>query len=107
MTGVIELQARLPYTLKKTKVGFVAFCPILDVGSQGDNEQEAIENLKEAIEAFIEGCAEMGTLDDVLRECGFKPFKVKKAKPVEFTEPTICVPIPLLMNQSSQVRCRG
>jgi predicted RNase H-like HicB family nuclease len=33
---------------------FVAQCPELNIASQGDNENEAILNLKEAIELFLE-----------------------------------------------------
>lgn len=34
--------------------GFVATCPELDVASQGDSVSEARENLREAIELFLE-----------------------------------------------------
>lgn len=33
---------------------FVALCPELNIASQGDNEKEAIINLKEAVELFLE-----------------------------------------------------
>ena len=33
---------------------FVASCPELDLASQGDSVEEARENLKEAIELFLE-----------------------------------------------------
>ncbi|MFT4304946.1 MAG: type II toxin-antitoxin system HicB family antitoxin [Candidatus Woesearchaeota archaeon] len=33
---------------------FVALCPELNIVSQGDNEKEAITNLKEAVELFLE-----------------------------------------------------
>ena len=34
--------------------GYVALCPELDVASQGDSIDEASENLREAVELFIE-----------------------------------------------------
>jgi predicted RNase H-like HicB family nuclease len=34
--------------------GYVALCPELDIASQGDNIEEARQNLKEAIELFFE-----------------------------------------------------
>lgn len=34
--------------------GFSSLCPELDVASQGDTEEEARENLKEALELFLE-----------------------------------------------------
>lgn len=43
--------------IKKGEKQFVALCPELDVVSQGYTVEEAIENLKEAVELYIE---EMG-----------------------------------------------
>ena len=34
--------------------GYVAFCPEVDVASQGDSVQEARKNLQEALELFFE-----------------------------------------------------
>lgn len=34
--------------------GFVALCPEFDVASQGDTIEEARENLREALELFLE-----------------------------------------------------
>lgn len=34
--------------------GYVSFCPELDIASQGDNVQEARDNLIEALELFLE-----------------------------------------------------
>ncbi len=43
--------------IRKGEKQFVALCPELDVVSQGYTVEEAIENLKEAVELYIE---EMG-----------------------------------------------
>ena len=40
--------------------------------SQGRTEQEALDNLAEAVQLFIESCFERGTLQDVVRDCGLK-----------------------------------
>jgi predicted RNase H-like HicB family nuclease len=50
---------------------YVGLCPELNVSSFGDNIEDAKSSLKEAIEAFIETCEEMGTLKEVLAEAGF------------------------------------
>jgi predicted RNase H-like HicB family nuclease len=50
---------------------FVALSPELNVSSFGETIDEAKESIKEAIEAFLEECREMGTLDEVLEESGF------------------------------------
>ena len=43
--------------IKKGEKQFVALCPELDVASQGYTIEEALKNLKEAVELYIE---EMG-----------------------------------------------
>lgn len=42
--------------LEKESVGYTALCPELDVASQGDTVEEALANLREAVELFLE-CA--------------------------------------------------
>ena len=43
--------------IKREGTGYVALCPELDVASQGRTVEEAIVNLKEAVELFLE-CAD-------------------------------------------------
>lgn len=42
--------------------GFVALCPELDVASQGDSIEQALANLREAVELFYE-CASPAEID--------------------------------------------
>ncbi len=50
---------------------YVGLCPDLDVSSFGETIEEAKNSLREALEAFVEECAAMGTLAEVLEETGF------------------------------------
>jgi predicted RNase H-like HicB family nuclease len=50
---------------------YVALSPELNVSSFGDTIEDAKKSIKEAIEAFVEECQEMGTLEEVLEESGF------------------------------------
>ena len=50
---------------------YVAICPELDVSSFETSIEEAKKSLREAVEAFIEGCQQLGTLAEVLNEAGF------------------------------------
>jgi len=49
----------------------VAHAPALDVSSCGKTDEEAIRALMEAIRLFVVTSLERGTLDRILRECGF------------------------------------
>lgn len=50
---------------------YVALSPELNVSSFGDTIEDAKRSVREAIEAFVEECERMGTLEDVLEESGF------------------------------------
>jgi predicted RNase H-like HicB family nuclease len=43
--------------LEKEDEGYVALCPELDIASQGTTVEEAVANLKEAVELFL-ACAD-------------------------------------------------
>ncbi len=77
----------LSYTaiIQKGKLKYVALCPELDVASQGNSIEQAIKNLKEAVELYIE---EMGEPAKYSGEKIIVNFEVKKhgktARPVRF-----------------------
>jgi predicted RNase H-like HicB family nuclease len=50
---------------------YVAVCPELNVSSFGENIEDARRSVREAVEAFLEECERMDTLDEVLEESGF------------------------------------
>ena len=45
--------------IEKDKDGYFAFCPVLkDCHSQGDTLEEVLENIKEAVELYLETLSE-------------------------------------------------
>lgn len=46
-------------------VAYVSKCPELGVASAGDTEEEALENLKDAIGLYLENAKELGILEDI------------------------------------------
>ena len=67
----IELTVKLPIQITKTDGWFLACCDALDVMTQGETEEQARVNIAEALHLFLRSCIERGTLDAVLKECGF------------------------------------
>ena len=63
---------------------YVAVSPELNVSSFGETIEDARMSVKEAIEAFLEECKIMGTLEEVLEESGFSKVNDswKSRKPV-------------------------
>jgi predicted RNase H-like HicB family nuclease len=49
---------------------YVSKCPELEIASAGDTPQEALENLKEAVELYIENAKILGILDDFTASIG-------------------------------------
>ena len=58
-------------TLREGDV-YVGLCPSLGVSSFGDTPEEARRSLQEALDAFVEECDAMGTLEEVLAEASFE-----------------------------------
>lgn len=96
----LSLPAR---TRKKANI-YISSCDVLDIYSQGYSEKESRENLIEAVKLFITTCFERGTLDRVLKECGFKPLKTR-AKPIK-DRSFITVPIPFSAKGACLSECR-
>jgi len=99
---------KLPYIITKRAQWFLATCPILDVHSQGETEKKAKENLVEALSLFFISCFERGTLDAVLKDCGFRPHKVTTYSVKKLTtrkENYIDVPISFQINKPASNAC--
>ncbi|MCY3853342.1 MAG: hypothetical protein OXG03_07225 [Gammaproteobacteria bacterium] len=77
----IQFHVHVPVRIKTDEVGYISHCPSLDVFSQGATEEEAINNLLEALKMFLASCYARGTLDEVLRECGFE--LCEESEPIE------------------------
>ncbi|MBN2122821.1 MAG: hypothetical protein JW821_00885 [Deltaproteobacteria bacterium] len=66
----------IEYTVQIWREGnqFIAHATPIDVMSSGPSAEEAREALKEAVHLFLETLKEMGTLEEVLEECGYEPL---------------------------------
>jgi predicted RNase H-like HicB family nuclease len=59
------LTYRLTATIWKEPEGYVARCSELGVASAGDSPSEALVNLKEATELYLENARALGMIDDL------------------------------------------
>lgn len=100
---------QLPYAVKRNGVAHVAWCPVLDVYSQGPSHKKAVGNLADALRLFLMSCYERGTLDQVLRESGFRPAtstrRTSKKKAVSKGFDTLMVPLPFLVDTRRKELC--
>jgi len=58
-------QYRLTAIIWKEPQGYVSKCPELGVASAGDSPSQALANLKEATELYLENAKRLGLLDDL------------------------------------------
>lgn len=105
MENKVKFTARLPLTISKRGKWFIASCPILDVHSQGETEEQAKKNLGNALSLFFISCYERGTLDAALKECGFQ-LDTTEEEIVEQDENFIDVPLKLRANKT-QFECHA
>jgi predicted RNase H-like HicB family nuclease len=59
--------------------GYVALCPELDIASQGESIDEALANLKEAVEGFFEAAKTSEIETRLRRPALFTHFEVTRA----------------------------
>ena len=104
----VEFKIKVPIKTIKRKNIYVTCCSVLDICSQGKNEKEAIENIKDAINLFLISCFERGVLDKALKECGFVPERghVHRLSSIPNTK-TIDVPLYLISSGKAIVRCHA
>lgn len=73
MRAKVRFEVQVPVKLFEGENGvIVAHCPVFDVSSQGCTEKEARKNIADALTGFLVTCYEMGTLDEVMKACGFE-----------------------------------
>jgi hypothetical protein len=65
------IQAKIPVVLFEEGKITVAYSPAIDLSTCGDTEEQARKRFVEAATIFFEEIKTMGTLDDVLAECGW------------------------------------
>ena len=65
------LSVRLKAWLRCDGSAWIAWCRAIDVLSQAETKQGALEAVREAVELWFESCVERGVLAEALREVGF------------------------------------
>jgi predicted RNase H-like HicB family nuclease len=64
----------IAYTVHTFKEGetYVAYVPELDISSCGATNDEARKNIKDAVQGFLETSRDIGSLDWILEEAGYR-----------------------------------
>ncbi len=68
----LTMNVKLPVCVYEEADVYIAKCDCFDLQTQGCSLEDAKKNIIEAVGLFLETCFEMGTLEEVLKDCGFK-----------------------------------
>jgi hypothetical protein len=66
---------------------FIAYSPALNLSTCGNSEEQAKRRFEEMLSIFLDEVDKMGTIEDVLLECGWR----KVAHPQRHWEPPVFV----------------
>ncbi len=104
----VTFSITLPVQFKKKGKYFIGGCPILDVWTQGETPERAKENLGEALQMFLMDCFERGTLEQVLKQCGFVPLTkpARRGQALRAPDEELSVPLPFIIDEHL-ARCNG
>ena len=88
---------KIPVIFIEENNQITAHCPVLDIATCGDNIDEVKKNFAELVYIFFEELCNMGTLEDVLLEYGWKkvikgPYRWEPPKILGSTTENIQVP---------------
>jgi len=78
----VTLQYNLPVNVLREGKKFVAFSPVLDLSTSGDNFEEVNKRFVEIAEIFFEEIISKGTIDEVLSDLGWKKTTKQWQPPV-------------------------
>lgn len=63
---------KLPVSFLKEGNKFIAYTPALDISTCGDTFSQAKKRFEQLVRIFLKETIKMGTLEDVLRDCGWR-----------------------------------
>jgi predicted RNase H-like HicB family nuclease len=99
MKATVTFTVSFPIEVKKEVKYYLASCPALDVWSYGNTEHRAVESLKDTLQLFLTHCFDHGTLEIVLKGCGFTSLKKSLCQDSACQLNEIDVPLPFVIDQ--------
>lgn len=88
------LEFKLPVSFLREGKKYVAYTPALDLSTSGRTYEEAKRRFSEIVSIFFEELIKKGTLDEVLRDLGWKRVQAKWSPPVIISQELQAVRVP-------------
>jgi len=80
------LEFKLPVSFLREGKKYVAYTPALDLSTSGRTYEEAKRRFSEIVNIFFEELVKKGTLEEVLRDLGWKRVQAKWSPPVVISQ---------------------
>ncbi len=77
-----KLQFNLPVSILKEGKKYIAYTPVLDLSTSGDNYEQTKKRFEEIVNIFFEEIIKKGTFEDVLSDLGWKKVQANWRPPV-------------------------
>ncbi len=78
----IKLEFNLPVSIIKEGKSYIAYTPALDLSTSGKDYEEAKKRFSEIVNIFFEEIIKKGTIENVLKDLGWKKVQSKWNPPV-------------------------
>ena len=88
------LEFKLPVSFLREGKKYVAYTPALDLSTSGRTYEEAKRRFREIVSIFFEELIKKGTLDEVLRDLGWKRIQAEWSPPVIISQELQSVRVP-------------
>lgn len=90
-----KMEISIPVTIFKEGKNFVAHSPVLDLSTSADSFERVQKRFGEVVEIFFEELIEMGTLDEVLTNLGWRRLDKHWNPPIAVSSEVTNISIPL------------
>ena len=89
------LEFKVPVSFLREGKKYVAYTPALDLSTSGRTYEEAKRRFGEIVSIFFEELIKKGTLDEVLRDLGWKRVQAKWSPPIIISQELQSVRVPV------------
>lgn len=89
------LEVKLPVSILREDKKYVAYTPALDLSTSGSNYEEVKKRFNEIVNIFFEELIKKGTLENALRDLGWKRFQAKWNPPIVISQESQSVKVPV------------
>jgi len=90
------LEFKLPVSILREGKKYVAYTPALDLSTSGRSYGEVKKRFNEIVNIFFEELIKKGTLEEVLRDLGWKRIQTKWNPPVVVSQESQTVRVPVI-----------